>query len=121
MLSYWDIINFSLQDSSLMVPGFTLITEGNLQFVYGLFLKNESEIFKQIPKVQLVLIVLYVFEQMPLRYESNMVSFRCYVFGIYYVIFGFKRLCSSQSHGCPTILFKHWKQKILNIIDGLHI
>ncbi len=98
MLSYWDIIHFRFQDSSLMVPKFALITGGNLHFVYVLFLKNESEIFKQVPKVQLILIVLYVFEQMPLWYEANMFSFGCYLLEYTMGTFGFKRLCVPLCH-----------------------
>ncbi len=48
---------------------FILINNRNMDIVYHLFLENEGEIMKQIPKVQLMLKVLYLVESTPHSYE----------------------------------------------------
>ncbi len=45
-----------------------------MDIVYVLFLKNEGQTIKQIPKVQLISKVLYLLELMPQLYEENIVS-----------------------------------------------
>ncbi len=50
-----------------------------MYIVYRLFLENEGEIMRQLPKVQRMLKVLYLVEQMPQVYEENIVPVHGYI------------------------------------------
>eukprot|EP01084_Bolivina_argentea_P098213 176516_1 len=59
--------------------GFISFNNRHMYIVYRLFLENEGEIMRQLPKVQRMLKVLYLVEQMPQVYEENIVPVHGYI------------------------------------------